>query len=383
MILEGRMRKAGSILFYAALLIELGIVIVDKSAYINSIEGRLFQITFLLCMMKIVMTKYSLKEWLIMAAFFALGAISYLSTDRNEIIRIVAFIAASKNIELRTVMKTTFYVTLAGVAGLIVLSITGIMGWIYLETDFGRGGIEKRYCFGLGHPNALHCMIWALVVLGIYLYWERLKWYHYAIMEVANIGIYMLTLSRTGTIATALSILTALIILLVPSLKEKKWVYLMGGFAVLGCIFFSVVLAKYGYYQGPFTWMDKYVTSRVRWGYFYGNITLWSLFSVPENTNYIDLGYTRLFYWYGYIPGAVYTLVKCIQVFWCYRKKDIMALFVIVMFAVYTVFEAHAISVYMARNYSLLLLAGVWSEVFLVHGELEGYFWQVKKFFQK
>ena len=55
----------------------------------------------------------------------------------------------------------------------------------------------------------------------------------------------------------------------------------------------------------------------------------------------------------------------------------------IVLFAVYTVFEAHAVSVYLARNYVILLLAGTWSEVFLLGRGTEGHFWQVKKLFQK
>ena len=69
--------KIGQGIFYLVLLIEIGIVIVDKSAYINPIEGRLFQLTFLLCMAKIAVTRYSFKEWLVMAAFFVLGAVSY------------------------------------------------------------------------------------------------------------------------------------------------------------------------------------------------------------------------------------------------------------------------------------------------------------------
>ena len=175
-------KRVGQGVFYLALLIEIGIVLVDKSAYINPIEGRLFQITFLLCMIKIIMTKYSFKEWLVMAAFFVLGAISYFATGRNEIVRVVAFVAASKNVNLRTVLKITFYTTLAGVIMLAVLSLTGSLGQIFLETDYGRGGIEKRYCFGLGHPNALHCMFWALMTLGIYLFWKKLKWYHFILL---------------------------------------------------------------------------------------------------------------------------------------------------------------------------------------------------------
>ena len=375
--------KLGKYIFYAVLLIELGIVLIDKSVFINPIEGRLFQITFALCVLKIAMTKYSLKEWLLMAAFLALGAVSYFVTDRNEIIRVVAFIAASKDIHVKEVMKVTFYITLAGVVCLIGLSLLGVMGDIYMIGDFDSRGILKRYCLGLGHPNALHCMVWALTTLGIYLYMQKLKWYHYLILELGNIGLYCLTQSRTGMICTTFSILAAFVIALFPSLKDKRWVYGLGVMGVLGCVFLSLLFAKYGYYQGPFTWLDQYLTGRLRWGYFYGNITKWSLFSVPENTVYIDLGLVRLFYWYGYIPGAVYVLANCLLGFWCYKKKDIAALILMVMFAAYSILEAHAISVYLARNYVLLLFVGIWSEVFLLKPGTEGYFWQVKRILGK
>ena len=40
---EQKCRQVGKALFYLTLLIELGIVLVDKSAYINPIEGQLFR----------------------------------------------------------------------------------------------------------------------------------------------------------------------------------------------------------------------------------------------------------------------------------------------------------------------------------------------------
>ena len=50
--------------FYLAVIIEVMIVIIDKSVFTNPIEGRLFQITFLLCFVKVCLTKYSKKEYL-------------------------------------------------------------------------------------------------------------------------------------------------------------------------------------------------------------------------------------------------------------------------------------------------------------------------------
>lgn len=379
---QNKIVEIGRLIFLSVLLIEIGIVLVDKSAYINPIEGRLFQLTFLLCMVKIAMTKYSFKEWLVMAAFFVLGAISYFATGRNEIVRVVAFIAASKNVSLRTVLKVTFYTTLVGVAVLVILSLTGSLGQTFLEVDYGRGGIEKRYCFGLGHPNALHCMFWALMTLGIYLYWKKLKWYHCVLLELANVGLYLLTVSRTGVAVASVTVLIAMVFCIFPKLQEKKWVYTAGIVCCGACILFSVLAAIWGYQIPVLEWMDKYLTQRILWSNFRGNAAFWSMFSVPENSVYFDMGFIRLFYWYGIIPGIAYIAVKGVQLFYCMKKKDAASFLVITMFVLYTVFEAHAISVYIARDYALLLMAGVWSEMFGLEGAC-GYFWQPKKYLKR
>ena len=44
--MEERAKKAGTYCFWAAVLIELLLVIIDKSAYINPYEGQLFRLTF-------------------------------------------------------------------------------------------------------------------------------------------------------------------------------------------------------------------------------------------------------------------------------------------------------------------------------------------------
>lgn len=376
------LQRMGQGVFYLALLIEIGIVLVDKSAYVNPIESRLFQITFLLCMVKIIMTKYSFKEWLVMAAFFVLGIVSYFATGRNEIVRVAAFVAASKNVNLQTVLKITFYTTLVGLGTLVVLSLTGSFGQIFLEMDYGRGGIEKRYCFGLGHPNALHCMFWALMTLGLYLYWKKLKWYHCVLLELANAGLYLLTVSRTGVAVASVTVLIAMVFCIFPKLQKKKWVYVTGIVCCGICILFSVLVAIWRYQIPLVERIDKYLTQRILWAVLKGNVTSWSMFSVPENTVYFDMGFIRLFYWYGIVPGIAYITVKGIQLFQCMKKKDAAAFLVITMFVLYTVFEAHAISVYIARDYALLLMVGVWGEMFGLQG-VEGYFWQPQKYLKR
>ena len=53
------------LIFYIGFTIELLMVIVDKSNFVNPIEGWLFRVTFLLFAAKLLLTKYELREWVL------------------------------------------------------------------------------------------------------------------------------------------------------------------------------------------------------------------------------------------------------------------------------------------------------------------------------
>ena len=71
---------------------------------------------------------------------------------------------------------------------------------------------------------------------------------------------------------------------------------------------------------------------------------------------YFDMGWVKLFYRYGIIPGSLY-IAACLALMWkLYKKKDACGLLMFATLAVYTVVEAHLISVYIGRNYLLMLM---------------------------
>lgn len=59
---NGKIEQFGRICFYAGLLLELLIVILDKSSWINPLEGQMFRVSFLLFACKLCVTKYSQKR---------------------------------------------------------------------------------------------------------------------------------------------------------------------------------------------------------------------------------------------------------------------------------------------------------------------------------
>lgn len=145
--------------------------------------------------------------------------------------------------------------------------------------------------------------------------------------------------------------------------------------AVIGSVGLSVFAAKdaislFEYYWGaPLTpkvqiylLLDKVLTGRIRslvgTTYKEGTISTWSLFSSPRNTYYFDMGWVRLFYWYGIIPGIIIIVCMLLLLGYFYKKDRLDEIILFSTYSVYTIVEAHIISVYIGRNY-LLFIAGM------------------------
>ena len=298
------------LVFFLGVWIELLIVILDKSNYTNPIEGQLFRVTFLLFGVKILLTRLSKKEWLYLVLLSILGYISYRYTGRNEVLRLVVFVFACQGIKADKILKTMWLLTTIGCGVLVLLSVSGVYGTLALTTDFGRGISQTRYCLGLGHPNALHCMFFMIVTVGIYIYHEKIKLPGYLVIGALNIGLFYLTDSRTGFLVTTLVIVGAAILRIFPSLNEKIWPYLLTSLAIIACVSLSVLVANPDYvslnkeasvFQNEQLYqIDRLLNGRIKDLYFgsshaEGTTTTWSLFSDRDNIYYFDMGYVRLF----------------------------------------------------------------------------------------
>ncbi len=377
--------KAGKLIFFTALTIELLILLVDKSVITNPIEGRLFQITFLLFAIKICMTQYTKGEWGVIVLFELLGVISYLVTGRNEIIRIVTMIAACRNMNGRAVFAYIFKVVLGGSILLVLLSLTGILGAVSITDVFREDIVETRYCFGMGHPNAFHCMVFMLVLLFLYLYGSSMKKYWFAVLFVMNAGIFFLTGSKTGMMMTAFAIVFAAALRLSPRLRTAPLIY--GGTAVLllictGIAWIAAAFSREVPYHEAVWQLDRLLSHRIVNLYYdsashAGTLSTWTLFGVAENEYYFDLGWVRLFYWYGMIPAFIYIVVLMLLIKELYKQREYMGIMVLASLFIYTLMEAHIVSVYLARDYTLFLIGMYFGSMFQVDKGKKGYFWQV------
>lgn len=383
-------KKIAQACFYAGLLLEILIVILDKSAWINPMEGLLFRVSFLFFVLKVCLTKYSLKEW---AAIFIAGIIAgicYLCSSRDEAVRVVVFVVSMKGIDHKKAMKTVFWGTLAGMIVLAGLAFGGVLGEVW-DTSAGYGFKEAvpRLCLGLGNSNALACMVWALMTLGIYIYHEQMKFWHYGGMTVLSVLAYKATLSRTALLVMIATIAAAVILQYSKKLREAKWIYGCGVAVILAGLGFSVFAAYisdwYEFLPGWVVKLDRMLTGRITSIYPFENgggvLENWKLFGDPSYVQYFDMGYVRLFFWYGIIPGICSVAMLCLLLWYCGKKKDYMGFVLAISFGVYTVIEAHAVSVYIARNYVLLLMGAYWPAMLHLQQEKEFYWWRPQELF--
>ncbi len=378
--------KTAYYLFMTGVVIEVLLVLVDKSVYTNPAEGQIFRLTFLLFLAKVCLTGYSVKEYAVIAFSLAIGAVSYFVTGRNEIIRIVMFVAACKDIDMKKCLKLVFWMTLTGCIVLIFLSLSGILGTVSLTQDYGRGSIERRYVLGLGHPNALQCMVCVLTMLGLYLYHEKWKWYGYAAVLLVNIGFFLLTDSKTGLLVALGVILLFFWSSRIRGSKMTRAFSIANIGIAAGSIVLSVLSAKDAmclwrhFMEGEYStkirfylFLNRLLTGRIHslieTKNHEGVMETWHLFSSPESQYYFDMGWVRLFYWYGVIPATLGTLVLMGMMIYFARKKKLEELALFSMIALYTVIEAHFVSVYIARNYLLFVVGMYWWKILEKQGK--------------
>lgn len=374
------LKTVGTYSFFLAVMIEIMLVILDKSEFLYPFEGWTFRITFLLCFIKFLCaectSEYTIRDNIGIAVLLILGTISYYATGRNEILRIVLFLAACKGEDMIRCLKMVFWITLIGCTGIILLSISGIYGAATLTQDFGRGGVETRYVLGMGHPNALQCMVWMTSSLGMYLYHTKWKWFHYLVVWILNLLFFFLTDSKTSMVI----ITAAVVLFLIADHLHAKWgkrlFSAVNIAAVVGSITLSIFTAKDAmclwdyFWGGPLTarvkvylLLNKVLTGRIHslieTRDHEGIMDTWSLFSNPHNTYYFDMGWVRLFYWYGIIPGIMVIVCLLLLLVYFYKKDKMAEMILFSTYSVYTIVEAHIVSVYIGRNY-LLFIAGMY-----------------------
>lgn len=269
---------------------------------------------------KILLTKYTKKEFFILLPIISLALYNYSISGNIYCIYTVLVVASMKDIEYSLLFKTLFYSTLISIIFVGILSFFGIGSPTHLTQDFGRGLVETRYCFGLYHPNIWHQAIARCIVFGCIGYYNKLNIFHLLMLFLFNYFIYTLSISRTGLLATWIFLILVILYKYLSKLMHTlfvKFVALSGILSIYGLyVYFTYDFAtNWSLNAQLFDW--KITTGRIQQAIEFLSHNPIKMFSsrFPDNGTLFDLGAFRLFYECGYLWAGLFFLAFLVLIF--------------------------------------------------------------------
>ena len=319
--------KIGNILFVAAIVIEVVIMMTDHmSSFTLPLRGRFAQLAFVFFGCKILTTKYTKKQWIAIIILGLLGTVSYFTMGDEYVLRAVVMIIASKDIKRELSYNIIFIGALAGTIIIIGMAALGLAGKLYEIKDYGRDGIEQRWCLGFNHANNVHCMFWYITAMFVCVRKSIKGIYHYLILLVADVLLYMLTASKTGLIATAILVIVTACSHYFKKLNAAKLPYLFGALAVTACTVISIIGARYSCFESSFcARLDGFLNQRLNMSHDYAYLLKWKLFPEPrELGKAVDNGIAS----FGYLYGIVILALMIGSIYWiilkAYKEKSLV-----------------------------------------------------------
>lgn len=357
--------KIAKTLFYIALSLELVVMMVGHSAFELPYRGRITHIAFVLFGCKLLLTPCSKKEWVAIIFLGIIGTISYVTIRDEWVIRIVMMVVASKNMDLKSIAKYIFWVSLIGTVIIIGLSLLGVGGQMVDIRDYGRGKVETRWCLGFNHANNVHGTIWYVVSLGMYAYLNKTRWYHYLLLTIMNIGLYTLTVSRTGLLLTQIILIVAFLYRYYSKISAWKWVYIAG----MPMTLFWAGIGIYAVYIGnsfspALKALSKLLTDRLELLYWWEKVEYWNLFGSTRERVPVDVGYITMVARYGYVILGLYVISILLLVWYYYKNQRWMEFMILMACVFYTFMEStYTVNVPLLCNFTFVLLLGTWNHL--------------------
>ena len=266
-----------------------------------------------LLFVKVLLTRYTKKEFFIIAPISVLALYNYHLSGNIFCVYTILVIAASKNIDYSMLFKTLFYSTLSTIVVLGVLSFWEIGSPMQLTEDFGRGMVETRYCFGLHHPNIWHQAIGRCIIFACIGYYKQLNIIHLIILFLFNYFIYTLSVTRTGLIAVSIFLILIIFYKYLGKFMHTLFVKTCAITGMLGVyslyIYYTYKLTgEYHLRADEFNWIIA--NGRLRQAVNFLENRSINMFSsrFPDDGTLFDCGFFRLFYEGGYLWTGVFFL---------------------------------------------------------------------------
>lgn len=322
-----------------------GVMVIMKTFGYVSYE-MVYKVAFALALVglavKVLTTRYTMREFLILYLLLAVSAICWLRVGEKNIMFITLTLWGMKNISFRDLMRATIWLRAIGTALMIVLAYVGVLDLqpkLDMATDYTEFYV---YAFGYIKSNAAFYMIFSIIVIFLYIYYEQLKLWHFLLSVIVCYAGFQATYCRTGAIVFCG--MWALIIL--DKLCHNKRYYKLMAYSVAG-LFAISMLAMVVYrkanptmfqinriFNGRIEIMNNYYKA-------YGSTLFPKTADIFWNMNYttIDNFYMYLFISCGVLVALAFVIIATKAQLRLYREGCYREIMFFTVFAVYAMLE--------------------------------------------
>lgn len=166
----------------------------------NNMYYLMFGISCMFLLYKYFVTGYTLKETALDVIFAAVGLICFAVSRDMTVMLLAMTVIGLKGCNFRDIINAAFYVRLALTSCMIIFSLLGIFDQgeaLQVTTSFQDITV---YSFGYSTPNNAYINMFLLVVLFLYVNYEKINLKYFAGTSIIAMLMYTFTNSRTGTL---------------------------------------------------------------------------------------------------------------------------------------------------------------------------------------
>lgn len=166
-------------------------------------EGqKLFELlvlpAFLLAAVKLVITPYTKRQWIMQIVLLLLVGIVFHNSHERGILFLAFTVLGMKDISVKKVFHVGLWVWSVCAIFLSIFSFFRIEHTVYrVHAKLGLGHIF-RWSLGFSHPNILHITYLALCAFLLYELGERYRFRHFCVLMLGNLLVFFYSVSYTG-----------------------------------------------------------------------------------------------------------------------------------------------------------------------------------------
>jgi len=287
---------------------------------------------------KFAATKYNYKELFIVIALGILGILIYYSTKKAGGILSIMAIMGLKDVDIKKLFKFSLYIRITSFFLLMSLTVFHIIQNTRITNIRGNDTII-RYSMGFSHPNQFHLAYIIILLLCIYIYYDKLGFMHITLLGVINILAYTKSFSRTSAFIGFLAIFMLIWFKSIYFMKLKHVICI--GIIPFGFLISLIPALLYNKIPNLRT-IDSILQWRITFSKHYLESYPLKLFgnNLSGDSIVLDNGYVELVINYGLFFTFLYVTAYMILSYRCVKRRMYPELLLIVCLSIYGITEA-------------------------------------------